>query len=607
MPQRPYWLFFAAWLLAAPGGGEEQAAIQPQMLQAPSEVECFAIWEARLPAAAVGKCERPFCPASSRLEGEIFSPTGVRHEVLGFYYQEFARSQDKAGQEMLTPQGEPEWRVRFVPREIGEYKAQFFWGSGNKPARDLGALRFQAVKPQRLSPGFIGLSQDKRRFQHESGLGYFALGCNLCWVKPEEGTYAYDRYFAKMSAAGMNYARIWLCTWGINLETPQPYVFNLADAWRLEYILRQAEEKGIYIKLCLDNFYDFRHHFDKTPYAAKNGGPCRSRSDFFRSPAAKEMYKAKLRYLAARYGAFRSLLAWELWNEQNYALRYYDVEDENGWSITESRLRSEWHLPWVREMSAALRRWDGNHLITTSLGLHTLWPEFWQEPSLDFAQYHTYIHYLDSYRDELELDEVALVLAGASEICRFGKPGLLAEYGYLGEGEKSSLNDADPQGIALHNGIWASALSGTAGTAMMWWWDNYIEARDLYYHYRSLATFLADIDWRRSWTPMRVEDEAVRVVALRSSQQVLLWVQNRQNTWHRRIKKQEEPTPLADIVLSLRGFPAGVWRVEWFDTYRGNAITSYEVESRGDFKLRPPTFRFDIAARLNLLLPPEQR
>ena len=43
---------------------------------------------------------------------------------------------------------------------------------------------------------------------------------------------------------------------------------------------------------------------------------------------------------AARYGGFTSLMAWELWNEQNYALKYYDVEDERG----EIELRHEVRL-----------------------------------------------------------------------------------------------------------------------------------------------------------------------------------------------------------------------------------------------------------------------
>ncbi len=34
-----------------------------------------------------------------------------------------------------------------------------------------------------------------------------------------------------------------------------------------------------------------------------------------RIPSAKELFKQRLRYLVARYSAYRNLLAWELFNE----------------------------------------------------------------------------------------------------------------------------------------------------------------------------------------------------------------------------------------------------------------------------------------------------
>ena len=38
-------------------------------------------------------------------------------------------------------------------------------------------------------------------------------------------------------------------------------------------------------------------------------------------------------------------------------------------------------------------------------------------------------------------------------------------------------------------------LSRSAGTAMLWWWDSYVEPYDLYDLFSSVAAFAADVDW----------------------------------------------------------------------------------------------------------------
>lgn len=47
--------------------------------------------------------------------------------------------------------------------------------------------------------------------------------------------------------------------------------------------------------------------------------------------------------------------------------------------------------------------------------------------------------------------------------------------------QRSGLTD--PDGIGLHNDLWAPSVSLAAGTAMMWWWDSYIAPYNLYHHF----------------------------------------------------------------------------------------------------------------------------
>ena len=38
--------------------------------------------------------------------------------------------------------------------------------------------------------------------------------------------------------------------------------------------------------------------------------------------------------------------------------------------------------------------------------------------------------------------------------------------------EMEATGQLDPAGIHLHNALWASVMSGAAGSPMPWWWDS---------------------------------------------------------------------------------------------------------------------------------------
>ena len=76
------------------------------------------------------------------------------------------------------------------------------------------------------------------------------------------GTYMYDRYFAKLAAAGGNYVRLWV---GLSCLPPKNTPISLAGgagaklgsysleaAWRIDYILALGERHGIYVLICFE-------------------------------------------------------------------------------------------------------------------------------------------------------------------------------------------------------------------------------------------------------------------------------------------------------------------------------------------------------------------
>lgn len=557
---------------------------------APDTVRPRQLWEAVLPAHKQETA--PHDPRRVRVDAYITQPDGAVRHVPGFYHRDFERAR-VASVETLTPTGPPTWRVRYRPDAPGAYRVRIDYAD-----RVEGKVLYEGgftVAGEPLGEGFLRVDPKRpRRFVFQSGKGYFAIGFNLGWVKKGRGTYGFDHYLTRMERAGINYARVWLCTWSLNLRTSKPYVLDHAEAWRLEYLLAEAERRGVRILLCLDNFYDMQHHWTESPFARANGGPCVDRLDYFTAQAAEAQYKAYLRYLVARYSSYTSLLAWEQWNELSYAV-------EGVAYGTTPEMRENVLVPWSTTMAAVLRGMDPHdHPVTTSLGMNESWPSLWRDMDIGAAQMHTYM------RPEVpeERDAADWAQRAQATTLGYGKPGLLSEFGYRGsyiDESKSELNDRDPEGIALHNALWGGSFMGAAGTPMLWWWDNYIDATGQYGHYRALATFLEEVDWAEPIAPMRAEGRAVRVLGLRTATETRLWIQNKQHTWYNRIELERTPATLEGIRLAFRDFAPGTYALSWFDPYKGAYRETVVAEApAGRMVIKIPPFARDIALRARL-------
>ena len=424
----------------------------------------------------------PFDPDEIAVDAVFRGPEGKTVKVPGFWYQEYRRGPSADGKTRADVVGDPHWLVRFAAPLPGAWELQIFArdrsGEGSSPPQTF------SVFPGK-SPGFVRRSpHNTRYFQFDSGASYFLIGPNLGWGSLAE----YEASFDKLKGVQANFTRVW-----ISLPNPVPETreaglgrYDLAAAWFYEQILDMAQQRGIGVMLTLKNYRDLIYKdywgdavWPISPYNEVNGGPVARPQDFFTHPVARKMYQRRLRDLVARYSSFTSLTVWEFWNEQDNM--------ELG-SIA----------PWIKEMAAYLKTNDPyGHLITTSYGAPGE-PEVWQLPTIDLTQSHF-------YGDDGSVRDVVPVLAAdARSHDPFQKPHFMGE---LGISWRRSDDEFDPYHTAanLHDGLWASALSGDAGGTSIWYWYDYLRPRDLWFPFRSLARFAATIDWaRRDFQPLTV-------------------------------------------------------------------------------------------------------
>ena len=425
--------------------------------------------------------DNPFDPAEIDLVAEIHTPSGSVVSVPGFYYVPYQRSRGGGGEEILTQAGPGVFKIRFAARgEPGTYTYAVTL-TDSLGSREIGAGSFEVTESTR--PGYVRRStRAPLYFEFDSGEPYFAIGENICWPGAG-GTYDYDAWLGALAAHGGNYLRLWLVNeWnklGLEHLSLAPGDgnglgrYDQAAAWRIDYVLDLADQLGCEALMCIDSFNSLDASgiygmWDRFPYNQVWGGPCAAPEDFFTDPEAKRLFRQRLRYLVARWGYSTAVLAWEFWNEVDIVTNY------------NSAAVAAWHA----EMADYLRSIDPwQHLITTSFANTAGDPAVDGLPQMDFVQSHNYGSH----------DMAAMVhYWTAAKTAAYGKPHYLGEFGsdWLGGG-----NESDPDGIHLHNGLWSAMLSGSAGTAMLWWWDSYVHPNDLYYHFGAVAAYAAGIDW----------------------------------------------------------------------------------------------------------------
>ena len=415
------------------------------------------------------------------MQGQFTAPNGTVLTVPAFYFQDYTRA-NQDNRDSLTPSGASEWRLRFAPAQVGRYTVRVTARDKSGKQVNWIPIPFECVASD--DPGFIRRSpEDSRYFIFDDKRPYVPIGANVCWAS-ERGTLDYDDWLGRYGKAGCSYFRVWLgpgwTTFGME-HTGDGFglgKFDQEKAWRLDYVLDLARKNGLYVMLCMDSYNELRRKseggygcWEDTPHCAANGGPLSQPKEFWTNPTMHRLYKNKLRYLVARYGWNTHVMSCEFWNE-------VDI-------ISSDAYKAEEVARWHANMSDHLRSIDHwKHLQTTSFANSAGKPEIDKLSQMDYTQTHAY-----------GLADGAPELVDWQRKKRdYHKPSYIGEFGADAGGPDRKV---DPDGILLHDGMWSTLMSGSAGSAMLWWWDSHIAPGNLYYHFAALSAFAKGVDFPR--------------------------------------------------------------------------------------------------------------
>lgn len=442
---------------------------------AQTTIPCYAPLDVDVDLGAT--YDNPFDPDEVALDAEVFPPKGKSFRVPGYFDRVYIRRQVD-GRELLEPAGNGRWRLRLAAMSPGRHRVKVrLRDRSGTASRD-----FSFVATAAKSPGFTRLSpRDRRYFETSNGKPFFPVGENLCWAG-QTGTQDYDRWLPALGRAGANYGRLWLSpSWTtFGLEQPgKPEEgkgmgqFDLANAWRLEYVLKSAQRYGVRMLMTIDSFNILRDRdgypdWEKTPHNAANGGPLKTMDAFWTDPAMAKFYRNKLRYLVARYGAFESVFAWEFWNEVDVIRDFKPA------------LVRPWHIA----MAKTLKEMDPyHHLVTTSLGETKGNPQIDLAPGIDFVQTH---HYSSP-------DLAGTVALTQTRKAAWGRAQMVSEIAADVTGDPHAKEDR--RGFQVHDPMWASLATGGAGSAAPWFWESLVDPNDLYPLFNGMSHFVSGIDF----------------------------------------------------------------------------------------------------------------
>jgi hypothetical protein len=158
----------------------------------------------------------------------------------------------------------------------------------------------------------------------------------------------------------------------------------------------------------------------------------------------------------------------------------------------------------------------------------------------------------------------------------------------------------------FHGGLWSSTVVPMAATAMFWWW-NFVDSEDLYYHYKPVALFnrgedRRGKDWQLTSAQVRREGglhEELRVLGRQNGTEAHLWIYDSQIFSQNDGERYRRPPSFVGATLVVPGLDPGTYRVEFWNTYSGKVTLTQDVGVSGEaLKVPLPTVQADLALKI---------
>lgn len=438
-----------------------------------------------------------------------------------------------------------------------------------------------------FTDAFVELSEDNPHyFCLSNGEAYIPIGCNIAAINSVDHIHHYIKMLAQNEA---NYGRLWLNSALFEPET-EYNVLNERNISHLALLLDLAKQHNIKIKICIESFRHIvpgKNRWDtKASYHTANGGPFEDIGDYITSQRGREEYLRRLQIVKDRIGNHPAVFGWELWNEMN-AVNYPFIEEWNDYMLAEVKAMFPHHLVMQslgsldRESSFPIYEYIAKHKDNDVMQVHRYLDEGAELPICSAPM------------DSLCADAVRVLLAYNED-----KPALLAEGGAVrpNHAGPSTLYPIDKKGILLHDVLFTPFFCGAAGPGHIWHWDHYVDANNLWYHFKRFANAIKDINpIVEDFLPKRARIDHLNAYILQGKKHALIWLRDARNNWQSELLQHIEPEWISNQQLSLSSITVGK-KVRKISAYDPWTDICTEIKTQELIKL--PPFSRSLVLRL---------
>lgn len=554
----------AAWLslamLLMMGGITDMSQAQTQPAKAVAKYDLFEI------TFDIGNAALPANPFWDVSASAVFTaPSGKKIELPGFYY------------------GAKQWRIRFVPRELGQWQYEAVLNGAPDAKRQAGSFTCEGT----AGHGFLKLSQRNCfRMEYDDGTPFYPIGIQTCsFLQPdfdgpnEQGSWrnTTPENWAKEFAGAVNLVRTQLgqgtragCALALipdptppgrqAASSPAPPVarppldrYDTDLAAKMDDVFRIQRKAGISQILIL---------FQDMSLWGGGGGAFGGGRDLTNNKSLQAanlpMQEKYIRYALARFGCFVDI--WEIFNEDSFAPDDY-----------------------LARLAEAIKKADPyGHIVTTN----------YARPKAAWCQLTTFHEYMGMPANEVDAYLSQLFALYKS----YGKCVQNTEFGNQGQ-----LSNYDP--VKWRIAVWTAymnecgllfwGMSGSktkAGNKEAKGNANAYIGPDSRQHFRVLNDLTRDlpIDMR----PVAIgyhEHTDIRTSALSNGQFTLVYIHH----FADHARQYQLPYKL----MCQTG--PGKFRLKWIDPEDGKEVKTEELSTVQQFlEFKPPPVKVDLACRI---------
>jgi mannan endo-1,4-beta-mannosidase len=400
-----------------------------------------------------------------------------------------------------------------------------------------------------------------------------------------------EQWLDKIRVSGVNVLRMML----EYAETDHQLLEKPLGVWTPRVVefwdrfLPLCERNNISVLLSPWDPFWMNQRWDTNPYNARNGGPCRSKRDWFVAPEARDAQKARLRYVIDRWGASHAIFAIDLLNE-------FD-----GWTDA----TAEEQAAWVDEMARFVREYELSsrghcHMLTVSSALAqpagVIGDVVYRSRHLDFATTHLYYPgSVNAPRDAISpADAVADGVRYSLESIQDGRPYTDTESGPRDLQPPWLTNRPAFDEEVHHFMSWAHFASGGCGAGMRWPYRSpQSVTAGMLRNLKALADVAQAFDWHlflpvNAAARVSVDFPGVFAKACSDDHQALVWLYH--DTRGRPAFRVE------DAKLTIRGLKPGNYLVRCWNTETGKMLSARLAPgTRAGLVAVLPPFETDIA------------